>query len=120
MITFDVRFDLDGLTENVAEFADTMQRRAAMELQSELIETTPRDTSRARSGWHLDTNHGTFVPPKGQASYAPQKQIAPQGAPFIIVYNNVEYIVRLNEGHSQQAPKRFVQLAVDKVQRGFK
>ncbi len=120
MINFDIKINLDGLAQNVAEFADTVQRRAAMELQSELIETTPRDTSRARSGWHLDTNHGTFLPPEGQASYTPQKQIAPKGASFLILYNNVEYIVSLNEGHSTQAPKRFVQLAMDKVQRGVK
>ncbi len=120
MINFDIKINLDGLAQNVAEFADTVQRRAAMELQSELIETTPRDTSRARSGWHLDTNHGTFVPPKGLESYKPQKQVAPKGAPFLIVYNNVEYIVPLNEGHSQQEAPGFVQRAKDKVQRGFK
>lgn len=120
MISFDVRFDLDGLTENVAEIADFTQRKAAMALQGELIEVTPRDTSRARAGWHLDTHNNGFVPPKGQTTYTPQRQQAPKGAPFVLVFNNVEYIVRLNEGHSTQAPARFVQIAVDKVARNLK
>ena len=119
MIHFDIKFNLDDLQDNVANVADQYQRKAAMELQSELIETTPRDTSRARSGWFIDAQHGAAVPPKGQASYTPQRQQAPKGAQFVVVYNNVEYIVRLNEGHSQQAPARFVQLAIAKVQRGF-
>ena len=120
MIRFDVNFNLDGLTENVAKIADDTQRKAAMELQGELIEITPRDTSRARAGWLLDTLNNGFVPPKGQTTYTPQRQQAPKGAPFVLVFNNVEYIVRLNEGHSTQQPARFVQAAVDKIARNIK
>ena len=120
MIRFDVQFNLDGLDANVAKIADDTQRKAAMELQGELFEVTPKETSRARTGWHVDTQNNGFVPPKGQTTYTPQRQQAPKGAPFILVFNNVEYIVRLNEGHSTQAPARFVQLAVDKVARNLK
>ena len=120
MIRFDVNFNLDGLTESVAKIADDTQRKAAMELQGELIEVTPRDTSRARAGWHLDIRNNGFVPPKGQASYTPQRQQAPKGAPFILVFNNVEYIVPLNEGTSTQAPEQFVQIARDKIARNLK
>ncbi len=120
MITFDVRFNLDGLTENVAVMADKVQRKAALELFGELLQTTPIDTGRARAGWGMDARQGNEVPPRDQKAYRPKSPVAPQGVPFIIVYNNVEYIVRLNEGHSQQAPKRFVERAVDKVARGLK
>lgn len=120
MIRFDVQFNLDGLDANVAEIADLYQRKAAFDLQGELFEVTPKDTSRARAGWHIDTQNTGFVPPKGQATYTPQRQQAPKGAPFVLVFNNVEYIVRLNEGHSTQAPARFVQVAVDKVARNLK
>ena len=78
MITFDVQSNLDGLQDNVVRVADQYQCRAAMELQSELIETTPRDTSRARSGWFIGAQHGAAVPPKGQTSYTPQRQQAPR------------------------------------------
>lgn len=120
MIHFDVQFNLDGLAENVAQVADFAQRKAAMALQGELIDITPRDTSRARAGWHIDTHNNGFVPQKGQKTYTPQRQQAPKGAPFILVFNNVEYIVRLNEGHSTQQPARFVQIAVDKIARNLK
>ena len=120
MIRFDVQFNLDGLDANVAKIADDTQRKAAMELQGELIDITPRDTSRARAGWHLDTHNTGAVPPKGQTTYTPRRQQAPKGAPYVLVFNNVEYIVRLNEGHSTQAPAHFVQLAVDKIARNLR
>lgn len=43
---------------------------------------TPIDTGNARQGWHL---HGNAL------------------------VNNVEYVNRLNEGHSRQAPSRFIE-----------
>lgn len=119
MITFDVQFNLDGLSENVADMADKVQRKAALELFGELLQTTPIDTGRARAGWSMDVRQGSDVPPKNQQTYSPKIPSVPQKAQFIVLYNNVEYIVRLNEGHSQQAPARFVQLAISKVQRGF-
>lgn len=120
MISFDVRFDLDGLAESVAVVADKVQRKAALDLFGELIQTTPIDTGRARAGWSMDARQGADVPPLKASSYRPKSPFPPKGVPFIIIYNNVEYIVRLNEGHSRQAPARFVQRAVEKISRNLK
>lgn len=120
MISFDVQFNLDGLTENVAATADIVQRKAALDLFGELIQTTPIDTGRARAGWSMDARKGEDVPPPKASAYRPKNPVPPKGAPFILVFNNVEYIVRLNEGHSTQAPARFVQIAVDKIARNLK
>ena len=120
MITFDVRFDLDGLTESVAVMADKVQRKAALDLFGELIQTTPIDTGRARAGWSMDTRKGDDVPPAKASSYRPKSPMPPKGAQFIMLYNNVEYIVYLNEGRSTQAPTRFVEKAVDKIARNLK
>lgn len=131
MISFDVRFDLDGLAENVAVMADKVQRKAALDLFGELIQTTPIDTGRARAGWSMDARQGSNVPearkkPKGWKKgdtplYAkPSTPMPPKGAPFIMIYNNVEYIVHLNDGTSTQAAKRFVQIAKEKVERNLR
>ena len=120
-LSVDVDINLDGLAAATDEIKDQIQRKVAFELYSELIQTTPVDTGRARAGWSMDVKHGSFVPPvkDGGMIYRLQNPTTPVKAPWIIIYNNVEYIVGLNEGHSKQAPKRFVERAAEKVKRGF-
>ena len=120
MINFDIKINLDGLAENVAVMADKVQRKAALDLFGELIQTTPIDTGRARAGWSMDARKGEDVPPPKASAYRPKNPVPPKGVPYIMVYNNVEYIVRLNEGHSTQAPAHFVEQAVDKIARNLK
>jgi hypothetical protein len=131
MISFDVRFDLDGLTENVAVMADKVQRKAALDLFGELIQTTPIDTGRARAGWNMDAQKGEDVPEsveqpekwkKGKTPYykRPKTPIPPKGATAIYIYNNVEYIKHLNDGTTTQAPRLFVEAAKDKVAKNLK
>lgn len=131
MIHFDVQFDLDGLTENVAVMSDKVQRKAALDLFGELIQTTPIDTGRARAGWSMDARKGSNAPEdrkrpkgwkKGDTPLYPQPAtpMPPKGVPFIMIYNNVEYIVHLNDGTPTQPARRFVEKAVDKVSRNLK
>lgn len=122
----------DGTAEFFDRLKDNVQRRASLEAFSELIETTPRDTGRARAGYGLSPNGpGSYVPsvlakPQGwKHGDAPYYQKPPQpqyikGAEFVVVYNNVDYIAHLNNGTSSQAARLFVEKAVEKVARGFK
>ncbi len=114
------RFDLDipALAKSIKQDADTIQRKIALEIFARFLATTPRDTGRAVAGWSIDTRHGSYVPPKGLISYQPQTPSVPSG-PMTVIYNNVEYIMRLNEGHSQQAPAMFAEKAVESVMGGF-
>lgn len=106
---------------NVEATADTIKRKIALEIYSELLATTPVDTGRARAGWSLDARRGDNVPPIDESGYGydvsmnVNPAMAPQGADIIYLYNNVEYIGRLNAGSSTQAPREFVQIAIDKV-----
>ena len=120
MIRLDIGFDLDGLAENVAVTADIVQRKAALDLFGELIQTTPVDTGRARAGWSMDARKGQDVPPLKASSYRPKSPTPPKGAPSIMIYNNVEYIIHLNDGTPTQPARRFVEKAVDKVSRNLK
>ena len=108
--------------KNIEQRADLIKRKIALEIYRELIETTPVDTGRARAGWSLGPMLTGYVPPKDGAfgvSTTVNPSMAPQNAPIIYIYNNVEYIGRLNAGSSTQAPRDFVQIAIDKVVGGM-
>jgi hypothetical protein len=121
------RFDLDipALAASIKQDADTIQRKIALEIFARLLAVTPVDTGRARAGWSIDTRHGSYVPPKDESGYAFDRSMnvspymVPKNAPLICIYNNVEYILKLNEGTSTQAPEQFVETAVGQVMGGF-
>ena len=109
--------------KNIEQRADNIKRRIALGIFSELIETTPIDTGRAKAGWNMGPMLTANVPPKDKSGYDVSMNVnpamAPQNAPIIYIYNNVEYIGILNTGTSTQAPREFVQIAIDKVVGGM-
>lgn len=121
------RFDLDipAIAKSIKQDADLIQRKIALEIFSLLLSETPIDTGRARAGWSVDTGHGSYVPPKDESGYGFDRSMVaspsmiPKNAPLICIYNNVEYIIELNEGTSTQAPREFVETAVGRVMRAF-
>jgi len=127
MITFDISFSLDDLEAPLLEFMDQVQRKYAMDLWSELIATTNIDTGRARAGWSIGMEgKGDDVPAEvdkptkwksGKRPYyrKPRRPSIGKGADFLVVYNNVNYIVPLNNGTSLRPGMFFVEKAVEKV-----
>ena len=79
-------FNRERLTDAV------LKRRSDVfgKIYENLYNDTPVDTGRARDGWKMRFRDG-------QPDY---------------IYNNVGYIIYLNEGHSQQAPPMFIEAAV--------
>ena len=116
---------LGKATAGIEQRADLIKRKIALEIFSELLQTTPVDTGRARAGWSMGPELTGKVPPKGKSGYGfdvsmqVNPSMVPQNAPIIYIYNNVEYIGRLNAGSSTQAPREFVQIAIDKVVGGM-
>ena len=116
---------LGKFTAGIEHRADNIKRKIALGIFRELLETTPIDTGRARAGWSLGPMLGSDVPPKDKSGYGfdasmqVNPSMAPANAPIIYIYNNVEYIGRLNEGTSTQAPREFVQLAIARVVGGM-
>lgn len=103
----------------------------ALDIQANLQEDTPRDTGWARANWVMSTGGpledssvaATRDPTPAQVSQAAVRQAESvnevlgytltQGA--IFTTNNVPYIGRLNEGHSQQAGAAFIQRSVGRA-----
>lgn len=83
-------------------------RKSTLDLWSAIVESTPHDTGRAKNNWSIDTRHTQEVYEAGR-QYSPHMSFNPDiNAPVIYIYNNLEYIVPLEEGHSQQAPRGMV------------
>lgn len=87
-------------------------RKSLVDLTSNIIRDTPRDTGRAAAGWNLTAGQPSDdVPPEGRSSYTVENPNDPGDAENMIWYvvNNVEYISVLEDGdHSDQAPNGMV------------
>lgn len=96
---------------------DKVIRKALFDLLSEIVNNTPVDTGRAKGSWALDTKFSDFALPPGDYREAVQQGLTatmaslPKSSQYVI-YNNLEYIVALENGHSKQAPSGFVAQAL--------
>lgn len=110
----------------IKDEAESMARRVAFAVDRQVVMMSPVDTGRFRANWQVSLNveaTGTVehVPGVGgsTASQNTQKALNQLGkvtkdyklGDSIYIINNVVYGPRLNDGHSKQAPKNFVQIA---------
>lgn len=122
----------DDIAKNADEFARNLQnlgsvieqdvfdkviRKVLMDLLQRIISTTPVDTGRARASWVLSAGYDDFQLPPGDYNSKFEKMIPetmswlPASSRYVI-YNNLEYIVALENGHSKQRPNGFVAQAL--------
>lgn len=99
--------------KKVIERLEKTVRAAALVVDSELVKRTPVDTGRARSNWLPSLN----VARTDEVAPGERPEVASVFALYkindtILSTNNLPYIERLNEGHSQQAPAGFVEAAI--------
>jgi len=88
-IKFTVKTDFD-LDKTVSRIV----REVTNDLYNELRSKTPIDTGKARRGWKVSN-----------------------GSQKSTINNRVEYISALEDGHSKQAPKGFVNQSINKIKR---
>jgi len=93
--------------------------RAAGLILATVIPSTPVDTGRARGNWQVNifnpiTSEIERLDKTGGATLTAGRQTIATRPPGATIYisNNVNYIGRLNEGWSAQAPANFVEKAV--------
>jgi hypothetical protein len=89
-----------------------------LEIAKEARKATPVDTGHARANWvpSVGSPHRGEVndPSAAQAGAAVVLRYELSQGP-LFVSNGVPYIQRLNHGHSKQAPRLFVEAAVDRA-----
>ena len=113
------------------EMIPKAMRMFGLEFYRQVIISTPVDTGRARYGWNCAIGMPDFsVPAEAPADWVGQssgggayysvdaeradKKFAVKDLDIgvtIFITNAVPYISSLNDGHSRQAPARFVELA---------
>lgn len=114
---------------NLPREVNKVVRKAALAIDQTLVLATPVDTGRARSNWivSLGGSQSETIDPYspghllGLGETANADAAIAQGSGVIArrkpgqevhITNNVEYIGRLNEGWSAQAPAMFVEAAI--------
>lgn len=97
-------------------------------IDKKLFRDTPIDTKNARSNWVWDVTDEEdtgivseeIVASRRPSNRNPRQTVTPNrimsdGKGKIIGANNTDYIVRLNDGSSRQAPSKFVEMAIEEA-----
>lgn len=119
--------DITAILTQLDEFVEGLAQRLNVNIVAELQETTPVDTGWARANWvpsvlvPYSGTAGTRAQAElGSIDLQPQANGVTQLAQYklnlgdIYITNNVDYILKLNDGSSRQAPRNFVQSAIAK------
>lgn len=113
-MTSDFRRQLDRAYDvKVIGTLEKKIRTTVLAVDAALVMNTPVDTGRARSNWIASLN----APSVAMVEPGQKPDTGAAVASFKVtdtayIANNLPYIRRLNEGHSQQAPAGFVEMAV--------
>ena len=99
-------------------------RAFALRAFTNIILATPVDEGRARGNWQMSIKspiNSTVndLDPSGGATIAKGVSVVRAAIrvryPVIWITNNLPYIQKLNEGHSTQAPTKFVETAIKRA-----
>lgn len=118
-VPFDNKFII-SINKYIEENSVEKMHRIAMACHARLVARTPVDLGQARAGWNFAKNaRDETVPPKPpKGTTLPPPKTAPKGgkAKFYKdkyhISNFVAHVVYLNEGHSTQAPSKFIEAEI--------
>ena len=103
--------DLAKFGQKALDNAEQVVRKISLDMHSRIVERTPVDTGRAKAGTHISIN----MQPIGESGPG-EHGISPfKLGDTVIIYNNVEYIVPLEYGHSKQAPQGMFRISFNDV-----
>lgn len=99
-------------------------KRFAGDVLSGVVVGTPVDTGQARSNWNVaidSTDYSTTTVVSDAISRGLNKlNVSEILGKQIVISNSLPYIIRLNEGWSQQAPAKFVEKTIINVSSKYK
>lgn len=112
---------LNQIIVELDTFSATSVKKLVSNITANLRRDTPVDTGWARANWvpNIGTrNEGTTGSPQSVSNSAQNTGLLAVQATYkisdgkVFISNNVPYIRRLNNGHSQQAPTMFIEASV--------
>ena len=109
----NLRSSMINLQRDIDKEVEKQLRAKSLKAFADVKLMTPVDTGQARNSWYIGYTEKYFDGEVGSTSNI--TILAPKDKPQeIIVTNGVTYIQFLNNGHSQQAPMKFIESAFRK------
>ena len=109
----NLKSSIDNLQKDVDKEIEKQLRAKSLRAFADVKLMTPVDTGQARNSWYIGYTERYFGGEVGNTSNI--TILTPKDKPQeIIVTNGVTYIQFLNNGHSQQAPIKFIESAFKK------
>ena len=109
----NLRSSTINLQKDIDKEIEKQLRAKSLKAFADVKLMTPVDTGQARNSWYIGYTEKYFDGEVGSTSNI--TILAPKDKPQeIIVTNGVTYIQFLNNGHSQQAPMKFIESAFRK------
>ena len=109
----NLRSSMINLQRDIDKEIEKQLRAKSLKAFADVKLMTPVDTGQARNSWYIGYTEKYFDGEVGSTSNI--TILAPKDKPQeIIVTNGVTYIQFLNNGHSQQAPIKFIESAFRK------
>jgi hypothetical protein len=125
MSSFSV--DLAKFGQKAIDNSEKIVRKIAFDMHRKIVERTPVDTGRAKANNQISvgsvpssTTESKDTTPLGQAGAGTLSAANISADKFklgdtIFLYNNVEYILSLEYGHSKQAPAGMFRITFEEV-----
>mgnify|MGYP005630500691 FL=1 len=109
----NLRSSMINLQRDIDKEVEKQLRAKALKAFADVKLMTPVDTGQARNSWYIGYTERYFDGEVGSTSNI--SILSPKDKPQeIIITNGVTYIQFLNNGHSQQAPMKFIESAFKK------
>jgi hypothetical protein len=109
----NLRSSMATLQDDIDKEVEKQLRAKALKAFADVKLMTPVDTGQARNSWYIGYTERYFDGEVGSTSNI--SILTPKDKPQeIIITNGVTYIQFLNNGHSQQAPMKFIESAFKK------
>ena len=105
----NLRSSIDNLRKDTDKVIEQELRAKSLRAFADVKLMTPVDTGQARNSWYIGYTEKYYG---GEGSNSNITILVPKDKPQeIIVTNGVTYIQFLNNGHSKQAPTKFIESA---------
>ena len=109
----NLRSSMINLQRDIDKEVEKQLRAKSLKAFADVKLMTPVDTGQARNSWYIGYTERYFDGEVGSTSNI--SILTPKDKPQeIIITNGVTYIQFLNNGHSQQAPMKFIESAFKK------
>ena len=109
----NLRSSTINLQKDIDKEVEKQLRAKSLKAFADVKLMTPVDTGQARNSWYIGYTERYFDGEVGSTSNI--SILTPKDKPQeIIITNGVTYIQFLNNGHSQQAPMKFIESAFRK------